>query len=361
VTTLDFTLLGDPDPVIPPIVFHPPVKRTAMSGTAKLLISVGAYAGLGVIAIFFGRITFDSIVRSSEGKAPTWAFALPLLGMLVFAGATALLATIQIRRSLARDRLREPSIIDDLAPFAVANNLTYLAVTEDPTYPGSMFTVQNAKEKRLTNHLQPTSGREFDIGTFEYIVAEDSQRVRHAYGYVAVRLDHTLPNMVLSSIANRKKYANELPTIDASQTYRLEGDFNEYFRLYCPRGYEVDALYFFAPDLMELLVDEVGDFDVELVDDWLFVYSPQPFDGVHLWERLFRIIDVVGAKAAKQGEHYVDDRSATPATIAPAGARLVERPSALLALEVVGGILLCFALYAIWSLLLLAFPAGAPL
>ena len=58
-----------------------------------------------------------------------------------------------------------------------------------------------------------------------------------------------------------------------TQRLSLEGGFDRHFQLYCPIGYEADALYLFTPDVMARLLDHVRGFDVEIVDDWLLLVS----------------------------------------------------------------------------------------
>ena len=144
-----------------------------------------------------------------------------------------------------------------------------------------------------------------------------------SYGYLAMQLERAVPQMVLDA----KKNGSSIPMpIGGGQQLQLEGDFNSHFTLYCPRGYERDALYIFTPDLMALLIDESGDFDVEIVDDMLFVYSNRPFDlsSAEVWQRLGRIRDLVGGKALSQTDYYSDDRVADRAAnrIADDGRRL---------------------------------------
>ena len=92
----------------------------------------------------------------------------------------------------------------------------------------------------------------------------------------------------------------------------LEGDFDQYFTLYCPKQYERDALYVFTPDLMALCIDEAAPFDIEVIDKWMFVYSATAFDMQQPWvyERLLRIAFTVGAKTLTQTDHYADDTGA---------------------------------------------------
>ena len=74
---------------------------------------------------------------------------------------------------------------------------------------------------------------------------------------------------------------------------------------------------------MALLIDEAAPFDVEIVDDWMFVYSNVAFrtGDANLYARLFRIIDTVGAKTLTQTDRYVDARVGDFAAnvVAPAG------------------------------------------
>ena len=122
-----------------------------------------------------------------------------------------------------------------------------------------------------------------------------------------------LPHMVLDATANNGLFGTStLPiSFDRAQVLSLEGDFDRYFTLYCPRDYERDALYVFTPDLLALLIDESRHFDVEIVDDWMFVYSATRFDMTDpgTLRRLFRIVDTVGAKTLRQTARYADGRA----------------------------------------------------
>jgi hypothetical protein len=82
----------------------------------------------------------------------------------------------------------------------------------------------------------------------------------------------------------------------------------------------------FTPDLMALLIDEAGAFDVEVVDDWMFVYAQAPFrmgDAPQL-QRMLRIVDTVGATTVDRTDYYADERVGDRRAnlVAPQGARL---------------------------------------
>jgi hypothetical protein len=199
------------------------------------------------------------------------------------------------------------------------------------------------------NHLNSTTGRYFDLGDFEYTTGSGKSRSTHYWGFLALHLDRKLPNMVLDSKENNTLFGSDLPiAFKRDQILSLEGDFDKHFTLYCPQEYEQDALYVFTPDLMALLIDDAGSYDVEIVDDWMFIYSPHRFPPLSVpnYQRLFTIVQTVGTKTISQTENYHDDRvgSAAANIVAPQGQRL-RHGTSIGALVLVGG----FALFWLFS------------
>lgn len=184
------------------------------------------------------------------------------------------------------------------------------------------------------------------------------------WGYIAVRLDRALPHILLEATASAQDTHGALPVnVDRSQQLSLEGDFDRHFTLFCPKDYETDALYIFAPDLMALLVDQLGGWHVEIVDDWLFVYAPHDFvtgADAALYARIFAVVEVLTAKVTRQTRRYRDDHAGTSvppltaeglapvdAPIAPPGRQLVPGTSQYnrlfwISLAVIGGFILLF-------------------
>ncbi len=213
--------------------------------------------------------------------------------------------------------------------FARANGLVFSPADANPRYAGSIF--QLGSGRQATEHLMSQAGRFFDMGNYQYTTSNGKNSTTHTWGFMALKLDRRLPHMVLDAQANNGFFGSNLPaSFDKSQILSLEGDFDRYFTLYCPRQYERDALYVFTPDLMALLIDNAAPFDVEVIDDWMFVYAAQPFTMTWpgVYERLFRILQTVGAKTVTQTDRYADDRTALPFAanvVAPPGTRLRQR------------------------------------
>lgn len=211
-----------------------------------------------------------------------------------------------------------------LSAFAEQNGIAFRARISNPGYPGTIF--RQGEARRSFNVMRYHRGRSIEIGNFRYVGDIGPRRVPE-WGYIAIRLDRKVPNMVMQSKLNQKLFGTRLPvTFTKHQVLPLEGDFGRYFTLYAPMTYERDALYVFTPDLMALLIDETAAFDVEVVDDWMFVYSHKPFDMLSplTYERADHIVATLGAKTLRQTQRYADYRLNSPAinAIAAPGRRL---------------------------------------
>lgn len=151
--------------------------------------------------------------------------------------------------------------------------------------------------------------------------------VRRA-GFIQLALESPTPHIAL--VNHRSAVLRHTGSrILAAQRLRLEGDFDRTFTLYCPTGYERDALYIFTPDLMALLLDVASDCEIELVDGWLVAYVGRPW---RLWRgrdfaAMIALVDAVSAKARRRTRRYQDDR-ALRGVVAPEGRRLRARPTA---------------------------------
>ena len=285
----------------------------------------------------FGVLVLAVVCTLTIGSGPTitggdlWA----ILGAAGF-------AVLFVLMSLPTDASTIEATIRYYA-FARTNSLTFTPIGPEPSYPGLIFNIGHSRA--TANTLRSTSGAFLEISNYRYSEGIGRAQSHSLWGFMALRLDRELPHMVLDSKQNNGVFgihvtgATNLPGfINKNQILSLEGDFDSYFTLYCPREYERDALYVFTPDLMALLIDNAAPFDVEIVDDWMFVYSATPFDSMHpqQYMRLFTIISTVYKKALRQTAHYSDERVGdfTANVVAEAGKRL--RPNITAAVIVVG-------------------------
>jgi hypothetical protein len=211
--------------------------------------------------------------------------------------------------------------------FAGANGLTWHITSPDPHYPGIVF--QRGADRIRAENIETSVGRYLNLGEFRYTTGKGRNRAVHRWGFLALRLDHPLPHMVLDARGTGGLLgAGRLPAYFArDQVLHLEGDFDRHFTLYCPKDYEQDALYLFTPDLMALFLDKAATLDAEIVDDWLFFYSARPFDIAHpqTMRRMLGVATAVGDRLAARAGRYHDDRPSIGAEPAAGGRRLRPR------------------------------------
>lgn len=212
-----------------------------------------------------------------------------------------------------------------LTQFANANGMQFRTRSANPSYPGMIFSIGDSRS--ASDHINSTTGRYFDFGTYQYSTGSGKSRSTRYWGFLALKLDRQLPNMVLDSKENNNLFGSDLPiSLKRDQILSLEGDFDKHFTLYCPKEYEQDALYVFTPDLMALLIDDAGTYDVEIVDDWMFLYSPHALPALSqaTYAHLLNIVQTVGNKTVSQTASYHDDRvgSFSENIVAPQGQRL---------------------------------------
>lgn len=195
-----------------------------------------------------------------------------------------------------------------MSQFATANGFSYVPVGSAPEIPSTVFA--NDLRATATDRLVSRTGRRIEVGNVQRTIGDRVSAERFQWGYLAVSLDRSLPHIVLTTKVGRFRLRKRgIPAMFLrDQALRLEGDFDRYFTLHAPKGYEHDALYIFAPDLMALMIDEVAAMEVEIIDNWILFYSPVEFSLAKpaTLERLFRIARVVGAKTLRQSARYND-------------------------------------------------------
>jgi hypothetical protein len=303
----DFTPLAGP---VQKQVSYAPVQARVNTVYLAAFVFIGGALLAGFVPVALGYVAF-------AGWSPVPWYVVMAIGIAAIAGGLGYLIAL-----IVRGFRKTPTVVDRLEAFAAANGLAYTAQGPAPDLPGAIF--HSGLTRWTYGCLASTSGRFVEVGNLGYTVPAGRTTATETWGFVAMRLDRPLPHILLESTANDQNSTGALPvSVDRSQRLSLEGDFDKHFTLYAPADYEVDALYIFAPDLMALLIDEVGVSHVEIIDDWLFVYSPDDFTRLDAagYEKLYRMIDLLQAKALRQTRAYEDERAA-PLTVAAPGERM---------------------------------------
>ncbi len=120
--------------------------------------------------------------------------------------------------------------------------------------------------------------------------------LRTELGVLQVILPRKMPNLIFDS--KRVGGRNLRFNFDKNQKVALEGNFSDYFDMYFPAHYQIDATDIVSPTVMEALL-EATDYEIEIYQDTLYLFAP-PFEAEALPEavkKAWRIRDALNARA----------------------------------------------------------------
>lgn len=204
-----------------------------------------------------------------------------------------------------------------------------------PTTSALVF--QRGINRRITDQvIKPTSLPFTLIGNYIYyyyiiLRGEEIPVYPRKVSFFTLTLPRRLPHIILDSTRNNllKRHSEYGLQLQGVQRLELEGDFINSFSLYVPEGYERDALYIFSPDIMALMVQYAADYDIEIIDDTLYLFAPGHLD-ITDSARLAELSTIGTAllhKLDKNVRRYADeiigDRSVN--LVASQGSRLQQR------------------------------------
>ena len=349
-TTIDFRPLTDPMPEEEVRAWKDKSKASGATWANWHTGNIIAIVVVIPVALFliFGTVGFSSLLVNLA--ADSGNIVMTIFPLIIVLGVVGILAFALIKGIASIGK--RWGLWARMDKFATANGMLFSPNDPNPAYPGTIFQIGDSRQ--AVDHVRSVSSegqsRFIDFGNYRYSTGSGKNRTTRTWGFLAFHLDRKLPHMVLDAKSNNGFFGTNLPaSFDKSQILSLEGDFDRYFTLYCPQQYERDALYIFTPDLMALLIDEASPFDVEIVDDWMFVYATIPFQtgDANMYARLFRIVETVGAKTLTQSDRYVDERVGDFAAniVAPQGTRLKRRVS--VGAIIIGVIVVGFWLWAV--------------
>ncbi len=197
-----------------------------------------------------------------------------------------------------------------LSRFAAANDLSYTMLLAGAPHDGLIFNTGYARfASEIVADYHETHG--FEIANYRYDTGSGRSRRTHNYHYIMLKLPRRLPHMVLDAKKGNFLGMSNLPvSFKKAQKLQLEGDFDKYFTLYCPKEYERDALYVFTPDIMAMMIDLGAKYDVEIIDDKLFLYGNGRIRrfNKNLYKNIFHILKIFGKKMHARVDYYADEK-----------------------------------------------------
>ena len=329
---LDYRTLGEP-------VTDAQVRQYAAKDIAWVNAPTMIIAGLLLWGFLTGPLIIGTLTAGKGFTGTTMAVFLLLTAVawgVVWAATIG--AKLQARRTVRLKR------------FAESNGAVLSQNVISPNFVGMIF--DNGHTRTLEESLAFNSG--IELGNYYYVTGSGKNRTVHRYSFARLSLNRNLPHMVLDAKSNNFFGSNLPDQFNGSQRMSLEGDFNKYFDVYAPNGYERDALYVFTPDVMQVLIDQGKDFDIEIVGNELFIFRSGKLELTSKGEieTMLKVVNAISTELKDQSKRYVDERSAPDGISQPSGSmpqvavegRRLKRNVPIVPLILVGAVIVTIVL-----------------
>lgn len=106
-----------------------------------------------------------------------------------------------------------------------------------------------------------------DLLSYTCSTGEGRSQTTHYFTIAVTRLPKPMPHMLLSSKKDNADIKNDVMN---AENLKLEGDFDNYFKLQVEKGQEIDALTIITPDVMQTLISYNQAEDLETLGENLY-------------------------------------------------------------------------------------------
>lgn len=300
---------------------HPRVRDPERRGRRAVFTFILVTSTIGALGMG-ANIAAEIRQGGSDELRPLLLIVFLFLGVLVFS------VWGLVRVGKRRTRPREHWA---LAQFAADNSLVY----EPGPRSGTMRAWWSITGHTVSRAIRRENDDGRTVEWADYEIRNASRRFTYSPvgGWIKIGLRRTLPHIIVRATRRGTRAFAVAAVPDSGQRLSLEGDFDRSFDLYCPAGYEADALYLFTPDVMAQAIDDAGGWDIEIVDDMLLLVHPRDVVTTDpaRWAEVMRTADAFATKL-EQWERWretqfrddpaVDEARLDRALDAPAGRRL---------------------------------------
>ncbi len=169
------------------------------------------------------------------------------------------------------DRIGKARQHEVLQQFAKDNGFVLRA---DDKYISSGAVFQAGNNDHVTGEILEGSlyGHRISVYVHKFSTSSGKSRMTHYYGVIEIELPKVVPHVFIDSKKNNWIFGETLDVFKAQDMVELEGDFNEYFRIFAAKDYDVEVLTLLNPAFMQQLIQHATEFELELIDNKAFVY-----------------------------------------------------------------------------------------
>ncbi|MGH7249463.1 MAG: hypothetical protein ACREGC_00655 [Minisyncoccia bacterium] len=156
--------------------------------------------------------------------------------------------------------------------FGTSIGFTYSPSADTSSVNGQFFKLGHSP--KLYDVLSgTTNGRNSRVFSYDFTIGYGKGSHTYHFTVLETSLPNNLPDIVLSSRTGFSPFTLSSPF--GGEHVELEGDFNKYFSLSVPKGYEMETYQIFTPDVMADLIDRAQNLDFEFNANRIYIYAPK--------------------------------------------------------------------------------------
>jgi hypothetical protein len=192
--------------------------------------------------------------------------------------------------------------------FAEANGFHYAKTGTIYGLDGWVFTIGHGQEV-LDLVTGTYEGYPISLFTYSYNIGQGKNQQKITFDVFELQFDTAIPDFFL--LQNGRDFGSFFM---GKEKLKLEGDFDRYFTLSIAKGYEVEALEVFTPEVMAALIDKARSFSLEIVNDHVFIYATNPLgtkEGLYaMYGFVQYFTETLGPVLARMKSSLVADKAA---------------------------------------------------
>ncbi len=162
--------------------------------------------------------------------------------------------------------------IDQLERFAKDNELIY-RVDEDYVAEGIIFKIGDEDEQKTGPRVSLNfRGVDTDMYLHSFEVGSGRSRTRISYAVSELKLSKQVPHIFIDYLENNFFNSEQMDMFKEKYRMNLEGDFHKFFNVFAVTDYEPEVLTIVDPAFMYNLIKTHVDYEIEFVEDRVFLY-----------------------------------------------------------------------------------------
>ncbi|RJQ31328.1 hypothetical protein C4572_02770 [Candidatus Parcubacteria bacterium] len=234
---------------------------------------------ISVTSLFFLRVVKNDLINYA--------------GMIPVFGAVAYVASVnkKVRTAFWKN-------------LAELNGWNYKSADDPKREIGIMF--RQGHDQKIYHVIEgEIEGRQFKVFNYHFTIGSGKHRQTFFYTVFVFKFNGTFPHIYLNNKANHYD-------IWVNEKLPVPSEFGKIFSLSAKRGYEIEALEIFTPEVLSKILDGKHTSDIEFVDQRMIIFTDKKIDNIRDLEtrikQALELEDLLDDKLDKFKFHEIGDR-----------------------------------------------------